>query len=832
MEVRSEQKMQTLISLQNPKAMDPSVTGGKASVLARLRRAGFPVADGVVITASAIRQFMNEHGWVERWATVDCKEVECSNFDASLLTELRNLLISWGERFVVRSSGVEEDGADSSWAGQFESVVGVGPGDALERAIMACIASIFNERVRNYRNAGSRTAPEIAVLIQPLIEPICAGVMFTINPLTGSWREMTVEAAWGQAAPVVQGEVVPDFHVVRRPRQSPRVIRRAMAHVQLEVVEDVVRTQDTQWVAGPNGLDVVKVDAARQDAPKLRHQQLLQLCRLGLRIESCLGAPQDVEWALRADGTFAVLQARPITTGRSVRRVGPTLWSRRFIGERWTEPATPLGWSMMRGLLDEFIGYPQTASKFLGGDASMQMVRFAPYMNVSVFRHLAFKLPGAPPPQFMMELLPTEEQRAWRRRHAQSPDLGVYAAILLESFRGARWRRFSPGLWSNPREWDDVLDAFDEQLPLLSVIGRTVEDALDRSDRCEELARRYIGVHVCSLLWANVLHQISSAALSAFGKASLVKDALRPVEESWTVKTNHALWKLGRGHIKMDAFLKHFGHRASSSWELFSPRWGESEGAVWLLAEAASQHDDPHRLAMEQGARARSVQQSLSGWLGRLVAHTQVYLALRENQRFHFDRLLYVWGNQLKRVEELTGIPVRYLQYDELRRMASGELSESAATELAAKRRTAWLAEVERRANGDEPPNFLVGAEALAEEVQGVRMQGVGVSPGVVTGRVRILRSPTEAGRLQTGEILVARATDPGWTPLFMKAGGLVMELGGMLSHGAVVAREYELPAIVNIPGVTGALRDGQTVTLDGSQGAVWLIPEIDPVDA
>jgi pyruvate,water dikinase len=130
---------------------------------------------------------------------------------------------------------------------------------------------------------------------------------------------------------------------------------------------------------------------------------------------------------------------------------------------------------------------------------------------------------------------------------------------------------------------------------------------------------------------------------------------------------------------------------------------------------------------------------------------------------------------------------------------------------------------------GDEPPNFLVGAEALVEEAQGTRMQGVGVSPGVVTGAVRILRSPSEAARLNAGEILVARATDPGWTPLFMKAGGVIMELGGMLSHGAVVAREYELPAVVNIPGATAALVDGQVVTMDGRQGVVWVSPEKDP---
>ena len=143
--------------------------------------------------------------------------------------------------------------------------------------------------------------PEMAVLIQPMLEPRCAGVMFTINPLTGSWREMTVEAAWGQAAPVVNGEVVPDAYLVRRPRRVTRQVERLLARAHLEVVGDEVRSQSEMWVRGEGSLRRVPVPAAMVDAPKLQHNALARLCRLGLRVESLMGGPQDIEWAMTPD---------------------------------------------------------------------------------------------------------------------------------------------------------------------------------------------------------------------------------------------------------------------------------------------------------------------------------------------------------------------------------------------------------------------------------------------------------------------------------------------------------------------------------------------------
>lgn len=533
--------------------------------------------------------------------------------------------------------------------------------------------------------------------------------------------------------------------------------------------------------------------------------------------------PQDIEWAMTPEGEFVVLQSRPITTAQRVRRSGPALWTRRFIGERWTEPATPLGWSLMGDLLSDFIGYPETQAEYLGGGDALRMARFAPYVNVTVFRHLAFKLPGAPPPQFMMELLPQVEQRGWRRRHAQMPDLRVYLSFLRETAAQRRWRLFEPGLWSNPYAWETFRDQLDDELSSLRVSPGTPAEAMRRAAQCRALAKRYVGIHVCSLLWANLLYQLAESALVGTGHAEVVADALRPAEDSWTVKANHALWQLGRGELSVETFNDRFGHRAGSSWELFSPRWRDNPEVVKVLAMAAAQHEDPARMAAQQAERAMHARASLGGWLGQLVGLTQRYLLLRENQRFHFDRVLDVWVGQLKNLEQMTGLAIRFLDATELEAVVDGRLSVSDASDQIAARSEAYRVEVERRASGDEPPVFLVGSEVMTVESGTHRLQGTGTSPGVVTGRVRVLRNIEDGEHLVPGEILVARATDPGWTPLFLKAGGVIMELGGMLSHGAVVAREYGLPAVVNIEGATRRLEDGQLVTIDGQHGVVWL---------
>ena len=824
-----------LLTFNEAGARGRAEVGGKAAWLARLASAGLPVPPGLVIPVEVFRSFLERNGLWDAARRGDAgldEAILAGTLDPDFAGRLRAAAARLGDRLAVRSSAVDEDERDVSFAGQYETVLGVSPGDETEAALLRCWASAYGPRARAYRKGEVISPAGMAVIVQRLVDARCAGVMFTVNPVDGSWREMTIEAAWGLGEAVVSGRIVPDFYRVQRPRRPPGLARRLLGKSALRLIEDRVQPQEEQWVyprgPGQTGLHSAPVPRGRVGAPKLLQADVLRLAQLGLRVEATLGGPQDVEWAADEDGRFYVLQARPVTTSRDVGRQGPVIWTRRFVGERWTEPATPLGWSIIRDLLDWFIAYPETSRRLLGGEPSSRLVRFAPYFNVTVFRHLAFKLPGMPPPRFMLELLPPAEVERWVRRWAEAPDLKVYASIFETTFKERRWERFRWNLITNWRAWDQFEVRLDEALTgpnSARLVGpvRDLADARGRIVALQDLAREYVKVHICSLLFANIWYQVAEGALRGAGKAALAPDLLRPPEQNWTGRTNHALWQLGRNELSMEAFLAGFGHRASSSWEMFSPRWWEQPDHALLLARAAASRPDPAIRASEQEHRSAVARAQVKGLTGALVDLASKYLRLREDQRFHFDRLLWAWKRIYLWMEGELGLRVRFLERAELDALLDGVLSRGDAAGLIARREEAWTGEQARRQAGDEPPEFLLGEELAAMPDAAPRIQGLGISPGVVTGPARVLRQISAAGELRPGDILVARATDPGWTPLFLVAGGLVLEQGGLLSHGAVVAREYRVPAVSNVPGATTRLRDGQVLTVDGSRGLVWV---------
>ncbi len=728
---------------------------------------------------------------------------------------------------MVRSSAVDEDGSRRSFAGQYETVVNVRPGDEVEDAVRRCWASWFGERALAYRRASLRPPPAagMAVVIQQLVPAAVSGVMFTVNPVSGSWRDMVIEAAWGAGEALVSGQVAPDRYRLRRPRRRPRPVQRVLARVRVEELEADVVVQPRRLAPGAGeGLEWLPCE--RPEARKLSPAQTRRLARLGLRVEALCGGPQDIEWAL-AGGRFYLLQARAVTAAGPTPRGEAVLWTRRFAGERWSEPATPMGWSIIGRLLDWFIAYPETQARYLGGGAATRLYRGYPYFNATVFRHLAFKLPGRAPPRFLLDLLPPDEAERFLRRFAAPPDLRVYGSIFAVTGRERRWRRFRWNPWTNWRAWEELERSLRREIPAL---GRPGLPLRRRIERGIELIREYIKVHIISLLCANLWYEL----VESFAPPELVPGLLLCPSENRTVATNRALYALARG-ADLDDFLSRYGHRtSSSSWEIFSTRWVEDPQQVRALLAPyrGGELPDPGVLAAEQGRRAAralaELERQSRGLGGRAllggVRLARRYLQLREDQRFVFDGLLFAMKRLLESLGEQIigpgrGADIRWLEWPEAIELMEGRLVPGAVEERIAARRARRL----RYASAPPPPVFLRGEEAVEVFTGGRKLTGLGISPGRVTGTVRVIRSPAEAGRVQPGDILVATATDPGWTPMFLVAGGAVLELGSMLSHGAVVAREYRMPAVVNVEGATTRLKDGQRVTIDGGRGEVWL---------
>jgi phosphohistidine swiveling domain-containing protein len=812
-----------LVGLDTIEPGELGEVGGKASSLAFMARSGLPVPPGLVVRAQALEDHLAHWDLLAAASQGVDPTIGEAILNNSLLPELAAALRErtgrWGGLFAVRSSGAEEDGGTWSHAGLFETLLGIPPGDRMELAIRQCWASAWSARAGAYAGR-KRGCPRMAVLIQQMVDPKAAGVLFTINPASGSWREMAVEAAWGLGDGVVAGELIPDSYRVRRPPPLPRGLQRAVARWGLHETSVEVFPQETEKRVGKLGLEERAVAASQVAQRKLSAEELLRLCRLGLRIEARLGGPADVEWAMTETGEFRLLQARPVTTARDVRPAGTVVWTRRFIGERWTEPATPLGWSLISGILEPFIAYPQVSRAHLGGEPPTRLFRHSPYVNATIFRHLAFKLPGMAPPRFLLELLPASEEKEWLRSMGRTPDLQVYAGILRDTLLERRWRRFRWNPFLNWRHWEEFRKELEAALVGLSAPILTRAEARERHLRCRAWASRYIGIHICSLLFANIWYEAARALLE--GEGLDVGTLLCPDRESETVRTNQALRQLGRGEISLDLFLLQNGHRASSSWELFSPRWSEEPELALTLSTIAARSPDP---AVE-AARKRAEADEGMGGLGRptreVVRLCRRYLSLREDQRFVFDRLLSAWKVSLRWLEKDTGLALRYLEAAEVEALLDGVLDPREAANLAERRESAYQDEKRRRQEGDEPPEFLNGDQLVALS-GGARLEGLGISAGVARGTARVLRAPEEAASLRAGEILVARAADPGWTPIFPLAAGLVLETGGMLSHGAVVAREYRLPAVVNIADATRRIRNGQALTVDGRRGLVLL---------
>ncbi len=800
-----------------PMCQDVRVAGGKGASLARLVATGVPVPPAIVVTTGALSAHLSHHGLAEAARAGDPSLAErllvlplSPEFAGLIRKEAAHLPLP----LAVRSSAVAEDGAEASHAGQFATVLGVQVGDALEDALRVCWSSAFGARVRAYRGAAGPS--EVAVVVQSLVDAHAAGVLFTINPANGNWREMTVEAAWGLGESVVSGQVLPDFYRVRRPMRLPGILGEVAARVRLREVEREVNPQVEEQRPAPHGGGVVAQDVPpeRVHAPKLSPSQVARVCRLGLRIEARAGCPQDIEWAIDQNGQCVILQSRPVTTARDVRPSGDVLWTRRFLGERWTEPATPLGWSLIQRELHWLVAYPDTSRRFLGGAPPTRLHRFAPYLNATIFRHLAFKFPGAPPPQFLMELLPAEEEAAWLRSFAAAPDLAVYRSIFATTFRERRWRRFRWNPLRNWAHWQAFVDDLPRQLRALPSAARP------RADACQALAREYIKIHVCSLLFANLGYELVTTLFRQRGLSG-AETVLRPLKPSATVFTHHDLWRLGRGSCPLDEVLDRHGNRAESSWELFGARWREQPALVKELAEAVASGDDPLIHATASIAEADAVFGQLPADLRPIVRLVRRYYQLREDQRAAFEHITGAWRAAWQELERETGIPLRLLDIDEADGLLAGRLDRGHAEALVAQRHADMAEERERRARGDEPPAVLGAAPRPVAWAH--QLRGRGISSGVARGPACVLRSLAEAHKLRHGDVLVARATDPGWTPLFRRASALVLEQGGMLSHGAVVAREYGLPAVVNVSDATHVIPNGQVVTVDGGRGLVLL---------
>jgi pyruvate,water dikinase len=830
-------------------AADVAIAGGKGANLGELLAAGFPVPDGFVLTTAAYELAAAAAGADPRDPAAAAERLRTSAVpDDVAAAALAAYAALGGGPVAVRSSATAEDLPGASFAGQQDTVLGVAGEDALLAAIRRCWGSLWNERAVAYRRAGGvdDAGVALAVVVQRMVDAAAAGVLFTADPVTGRRRRAVVDAVAGLGDRLVSGAADPDHFVV-----DP---------VAGEVVE-----------RRPAGGEPVLADG-----------ELLDLAALGDRVERRLGAPQDVEFALDGERRVWLVQARPITTlyplpagapdpGRELR-----VYASGNVFQGYFEPLTPMGIQFFRLLATGvWRAFGAAVGDAAAGPGTLAEAGMRLYVDVTpvlrdpfgrtVFRSMMAL--GEARTSLLVPGLASDPRLALVRRSRARSLLRVARALVRVGIPLAALRvllRPAAGRERVLRELDGLVrmdvppDA--DATARLDAFERTMLTAPPR------LVPRLLGIMMPAMLSLGV------AARLLRGRAGLdeLQTVTRGAAHNPTTEMDLALWSLGvaaRGdpgsraalldrapadlaaayragtlpgplQAGLSAFLSRYGFRSIGEIDIGVPRWSEDPAHVLGALANYVRLDDgaltPDALfargEREAEAMARSLVARVHGPRRLLVRlalrRVRLLIGSREAPKFHLIRLLATPARELLlpagaelaargRVERADDVFL--LTLPEARRAAGGEDLRPVVT---ARRRT-FARERSRR----HVPRVLLsdGTDAEAALVTtGGGLRGSPASPGVVTGTARVIRSP-QGARLEPGEILVAPSTDPGWTPLFLTAGALVMEMGGMLSHGAVVAREYGIPAVVGVAGATDRIETGQRVTVDGSAGTVEL---------
>jgi rifampicin phosphotransferase len=774
------------------------------------------------------------------------------------------------EPVAVRSSATAEDLAYASFAGQQDTYLNVIGSAALLDAVRRCWASLWTDRAVSYRNANAidHRSVTLAVVVQHMIEAAAAGVMFTANPVTGSRNETVIDASPGLGEAVVSGAVNPDHFAVNSVDHS--VVTRRLGDKRMMITS----------VAGGGTAHHELADQSSEAC--LDDRQLRQLVDLGQRVQQLYGAPQDTEWALDSAGNFWLTQARPIATLYPLPRTHRSGLRVLFcfsLAQGLTRPITPMGIAAFRLIgtsVARQVGIPPTQP--LAGPPAMHAIGQRLFLDItSALRNPIGR-------RIVIGVFGVMEARASAvlKTLAKRPEFSIESSrrTVIRRVGEALVRNKVPlrvvtGL-ANPELAYRRIAATERRLRRYLTLPGNVT----ASQRLDFVEQRLSDVFV--LLISQTLPYAAGGYLMLAASRRLLRDVadpgelqevLRGLPHNITTEMDLKLWELTE-EIRNDeasrtvftdlavpdllqryreralpavaqrglmAFLRRFGHRAVAEIDLGMPRWSDDPSHVLGVISNYLRLDesdlDPFSQFKAGEAKAESMITSLTsraaersrlraklaGWTLRRVRQLA---GLREAPKFLLITALATMRGHLTEVgRELTAKnvidhieDVFFLDLGDARRGLAGEDLRA----LVAEWREEYQQELKRRhiprlilSDGTEP-------EALAAVAAGANgaLAGSPASTGTVTARARVVLDPVGA-HLEPGEILVAPSTDPGWTPLFLTAGGLVMEMGGSGSHGAVVAREYGIPAVVGVPDATHKIETGQLITVDGAAGLV-----------
>jgi rifampicin phosphotransferase len=854
--------------------------GGKGANLGEISKVeGIRVPDGFCISSEAFKRIIGETPSInELFDQLSLLKVEDRNKIIELSGEIRRLIADvavpedihhevarhlsrLGEEnaYAVRSSATAEDLPTASFAGQQDTYLNILGKEAILKHVSKCWASLYTERAVIYRirNGFDHRKVHLAVVVQKMIFPQAAGILFTADPVTSNWKVSSIDASFGLGEALVSGLVNADVYKVR----NGKVITKTVSTKKM----GVFASQD-------GGTKEQEIEPERQNRQALTDEQILQLEHIGRQIAEHFGSPQDIEWCL-VDGTFYIVQSRPITTLFPIPEAKDQenhVYVSVGHQQMMTDAMRPLGLSF----------FQLTAARPMNTAGGRLFVDITQDLASPAKRDIIVNVLGKSDPLLHDALRTVLERGDFIKT---SPNDGKQQSAT-NSNRDPSHAGFQTLNDYDPQIVSDLIkssqtsidelrrniqtksgsDLFDFILEDAQELRKSISDPrsfgvimtpMNASSWINEKMMDWLGVtNAADTLSQSVPNNVTSEmGLELLDLADVIRPHPEVVNYLHHVKDDGFLDELvelnggreSRGAIY--AYLNKYGMRCVGEIDITRPRWSEKPTTLvpTILGNIKNFEPNASHLKFEQGRQeALNKEQELLERLKQLpdgeqkAEETKRMIGLvrnlsgyREYPKYGIVSRYFIYKLALlKEAEDLVQANV-IRKKEDIYYLAFEELHEVVRTrkldyQIISKRKDEYKS-YERLT----PPRVItsdgeiVAGEYKRENLPTDAIVGLAVSSGVIEGRARVILNLEDAV-LEDGDILITSFTDPSWTPLFVSIKGLVTEVGGLMTHGAVIAREYGLPAVVGVENATKLIKDGQRIRVHGTEGYVEILTE------
>jgi len=865
-------KHSSVLSFQDIDKTKLELVGGKGANLGELSRIeGIRVPDGFCVTTNAFKRIMEEtsqvKGLLDQLSLLKVEDrdkirelsgeirsiIEKITVPEDIHEEISRLLSRLGasNAYAVRSSATAEDLPTASFAGQQDTYLNIIGKASILQHISKCWASLFTERAVTYRlqNGFDHRKVYLSVVVQQMIFPEAAGILFTADPVTGNRKVSSIDASFGLGEALVSGMVNADLYKVRNGEVKDKKI--SAKKLAIYALKD-------------GGTKEQAIEPEQQHRQTLTDEQILQLEHLGRKIEAHFGSPQDIEWCL-ADDTFYIVQSRPITTLFPVPEANDQE-NHVYISvghqQMMTDAMKPLGLSLF-----------QLSARHMNVAGGRLFVDITPELSSPSKRNIIINVLAKSDPLFrdalmsvterdFIKLLPDDEKE---QQPGSAPardfqtltdyDPAIVGELIQQSETSVAALKQSIQTKSGPDLIDFMLeDILESKKDLFRTQGfGVIMTGMNATSWINDKMEEWLGEKGAA---GTLSQSVSNNITSEMGLELLdVADVIRPypavIAYLQQVKDDNfldELPKLAGGQETKDAilaYLNKYGMRCAGEIDITRPRWIEKPATLipMILSNIKNQEPGASRRKFELGLQeALKKEQELLERLKqlpdgeekaretkRMIDLVRNLCGYREYPKYGIvSRYLVYKQALLKEAEQLVkaGLirekeDIFYLSFEELRDVIHNNKLDY---QIISKRKEDFI-----RYEKLTPPRVITSEGEIIrgrykrENLPDGAIAGVAVSSGLVEGRARVILN-MEAADLEDGDILVTSFTDPSWTPLFVSIKGLVTEVGGVMTHGAVIAREYGLPAVVGIENATRLIKDGQRIRVNGTDGYVEIL--------